>query len=99
MGSEQGAGSPVAAALDGASRDPAVSGDAMRWSPDLPPPAPAGDEVFSGLEAAVGLGATLGLDGAAVQRLVTGALFALPSAAGRPQLTAGGAGEQEPLPG
>jgi hypothetical protein len=80
-------GDPVATALDGATRDSAVSGDAMRWSPDLadsPPDLPvglagAGEEALSGVDAAVGLGAALGLDGAALQRLVTGALFALPA--------------------
>jgi hypothetical protein len=88
---------PVAAALDGATRDSAVSGDAMRWSPDLagsPPGLPpglagGGDDVLSGVDAAAGLGTALGLDGAAVQRLVTGALFALPGAPGRRELTAG----------
>jgi hypothetical protein len=81
------AGDPIATALDGATRDSAVSGDAMRWSPDLadsPPALPvglagAGEEGLSGVDAAVGLGAALGLDGAALQRLVTGAMFALPS--------------------
>jgi hypothetical protein len=93
----------VTAALDGATRDSAVSGDAMRWSPDLavsPRGLPAGlaaaeDEALTGLDAAVGLGTALGLDGEALHRLVTGALFALPGApgAGRRQLTAGPAGE------
>jgi hypothetical protein len=82
------AGDSVATALDGATRDSAVSGDAMRWSPELagsPPGLPlglagTGEEGLSGVDAAVGLGVALGLDGAELQRLVTGALFALPAA-------------------
>jgi hypothetical protein len=97
---------PVATALDGATRDSAVSGDAMRWSPDLadsPPglpvgPATGGAEALPGVDAAVGLGTALGLDGVAMQRLVTGALFALPGVpgTGRRQLTAGPAGAPGP---
>ena len=64
------AGDPIATALDGATRDSAVSGDAMRWSPDLADSPPA---------LPVGL-AGAGEEGlAALQRLVTGAMFALPS--------------------
>jgi hypothetical protein len=95
---------PVAAALDGATRDPAVSGDAMRWSPDLAdapaaprPGLPLGrDDALSGVDAAAGLGAALGLDGAAVQRLVTGALLALPAPPGREELTAGEGDPEDP---
>jgi hypothetical protein len=94
---------PVAAALDGATRDSAVSGDAMRWSPDLaaaPPGLPVGlaggsEDVLSGVDAAVGLGTALGLDGPAVQRLVTGAVYSLPGAPGRRQLTAGPAADPD----
>jgi|SRR5947209_996764 len=86
-------GDPVAAALDGATRDVAVSGDAMRWSPDLadqPPGLPAtGMGVLPGVDSAIGLGAALGLDGTVVQRLATGPLLALPVGVERPQLTAG----------
>jgi hypothetical protein len=74
---------PLAEALDGCTGDYAVSGDAMRWSPELAETqvrAPL-DEL-SGLEAAAGLGSMLGLDGAGVRRLVTGAFFSLTSAAG-----------------
>jgi len=88
------AGDPVATALDGATRDSAVSGDAMRWSPELadePPGLLAGGlgAALPGVDTAIGLGAALGLDGPAVQRLVTGSLLALPGGVERPQLTAG----------
>ena len=72
---------PIAQALDGATGDYAVSGDAMRWSPDLagesePPVARLG-----GVEVAASLGTVLGLDTAGVRRLVSSALFSLTSAA------------------
>jgi hypothetical protein len=74
---------PVAEALDGATGDYGVSGDAMRWSPELaetPSRSPLGEMV--GLDAASGFGSVLGLDGAGVRRMVTGALVSLGSAAG-----------------
>jgi len=74
---------PVAEALDGATGDYGVSGDAMRWSPELaetPSRSSAGE--LSGLDVASGFGSVLGLDGAGVRRLVTGALVSLTSAAG-----------------
>jgi hypothetical protein len=92
---------PVATALDGATRDSAVSGDAMRWSPDLAalpadlPSVLAAAGELPGGEAATGPGAALGPDGAVRRPRGTGALLALPSGpgAGRRELTAGPGGE------
>lgn len=76
----------IALSIDGATGDITMSGDAMRWSPDLAdgqaravatlPPGrlPAGD-------AAAGL-ALLGLDAPAVRRLVSGAVSSLATVAG-----------------
>ena len=69
-------GNPVAAAIDGATGDWSMSGDAMRWSPELAEQGPVGGEL-PGLEVAVGIGAGLGLDLDSVRRLVTGALTSL----------------------
>jgi hypothetical protein len=67
---------PVAAAIDGATGDWSMSGDAMRWSPEL-----ADKEVsigeLRGLDVAAGLGVGLGLDINGVRRLVSGALNSL----------------------
>jgi hypothetical protein len=71
---------PVAEAIDGATGDWSMSGDAMRWSPDLAERG-AGGEDLRGLDAAVGLGAGLGLDLTGVRRLVAGALTSLGSVA------------------
>src|SRR4051794_20365280 len=72
----------VAQALDGATGDYAVSGDAMRWSPDLAEqPGRSQGGGLPGVDVAVGLGSMLGRDAAGVRRLVSGALFSLPSAA------------------
>src|SRR3954470_23123912 len=73
----------IARALDGATGDYAVSGDAMRWSPDLAdsPARSPGGAALPGVDVAAGLGAVLGLDAAGVRRLVSGALFSLTSAA------------------
>ena len=76
---------PVATSIDGAIGDWSVSGDAMRWSPSLaergpeamPPPG-----ALAGLDVAAGLGSVLGLDPAAVRRLVSGALTRLSGAVG-----------------
>lgn len=66
----------VAAAIDGATGDWSMSGDAMRWSPEL-----AEKEVsigeLRGLDVAAGLGVGLGLDINGVRRLVSGALNSL----------------------
>ena len=75
---------PVIEVLDGATGDYAVSGDAMRWSPELaqtPPVPPV--RAMPGLDIAAGLGSVLGLDAAGVRRLVSGALFSLTAAAGQ----------------
>jgi hypothetical protein len=67
---------PVATAIDGATGDWSMSGDAMRWSPEL-----ADKEVsigeLRGLDVAAGLGVGLGLDINGVRRLVSGALNSL----------------------
>ncbi|MFD2093960.1 hypothetical protein [Blastococcus deserti] len=67
---------PVAQAIDGATGDWSMSGDAMRWSPELAErDGPAGE--LRGRDVAAGLGAGLGLDITGVRRLVTGALNSL----------------------
>jgi hypothetical protein len=71
-----GAANPVADAIDGATGDWSMSGDAMRWSPELAEQGPVGGEL-PGLDVAVGIGAGLGLDMDSVRRLVTGALTSL----------------------
>ena len=67
---------PVAQAIDGATGDWSMSGDAMRWSPDLAEQGPAGGELH-GIELAAGLGTGLALDVAGMRRLVSGALTSL----------------------
>jgi hypothetical protein len=96
---------PVTEALDGATGDYAVSGDAMRWSPELaetPSRSPLAE--LAGLDVAAGLGSVLGLDGAGMRRLVTGAFLSLTSAAGDVvselrQRTRGPADDHEPPAG
>ena len=92
---EGGRTDPVTDALDGATGDYAVSGDAMRWSPDL-----AGEARTTGVAGPdpAGLGAVLGLDALGMRRLVSSALFSLTSAASEVvtelrQLTRGSAAE------
>jgi serine/threonine-protein kinase RsbW len=68
-------------ALDGAGGDLTISGDAMRWSPGQAA-APAPPSSFPGLDAAAGLGSVLGLDPAAVRRLVSGAVTRMATIAG-----------------
>ena len=69
-------GNPVTTAIDGATGDWSMSGDAMRWSPELAEqPDPTGE--LRGLDVAAGLGAGLGLDMNGVRRLVSGALTSL----------------------
>jgi hypothetical protein len=71
---------PVAQAIDGATGDWSMSGDAMRWSPELAERGAAAGEL-RGLESAVGLGGGLGLDMTGVRRMVSGALSSLGSVA------------------
>ena len=71
---------PVAQAIDGATGDWSMSGDAMRWSPELAERGPAGGEL-RGLDPAVGSGSGLGLDLNGVRRMVSGALTSLGSVA------------------
>ena len=67
---------PVTDAIDGATGDWSMSGDAMRWSPDLVERTPAGGDL-GGLGSGSGVGPTLGLDVSGMRRLVTGALSSL----------------------
>ena len=67
---------PVAQAIDGATGDWSMSGDAMRWSPDLADQGPSSGEL-RGMELAAGLGSGLGLDVVGMRRLVSGALTSL----------------------
>ena len=67
---------PVARSIDGATGDWSMSGDAMRWSPELADQGPASGEL-RGVDIAAGLGAGLGLDVAGMRRLVSGALTSL----------------------
>ena len=66
----------VAEAIDGATGDWSMSGDAMRWSPDLAEHGPAAGEL-RGVDIGAGVGTGLGLDMAGVRRLVSGALTSL----------------------
>ena len=67
---------PVAEAIDGATGDWSMSGDAMRWSPDLAERAPSAGEL-GGLDSGSGVGSSLGLDVFGVRRLVSDALTTL----------------------
>ena len=67
---------PVAEAIDGATGDWSMSGDAMRWSPDLAAGGGATGEL-RGVDVAAGLGSGLGLDMTGMRRLVSGALNSL----------------------
>lgn len=69
-------GNPVTDAIDGATGDWSMSGDAMRWSPDLVERPPAHGDL-GGLESGSGIGPVLALDVSGVRRLVTGALTSL----------------------
>ncbi|WP_324273659.1 hypothetical protein [Blastococcus brunescens] len=69
-------GNPVTAAIDGATGDWSMSGDAMRWSPELAEQQDSSGEL-RGIDIAAGLGAGLGLDMNGVRRLVSGALTSL----------------------
>ena len=90
---------PVAEAIDGATGDWSMSGDAMRCSPDLASRGPAAGEL-RGVESAAGVGSSLGLDMTGMRRLVTGALNSLGAVASDVvsefrQLTRGGSDEPE----
>jgi hypothetical protein len=71
-----GAENAIARSIDGATGDWSMSGDAMRWSPELAERGTATGEA-GGLDAAAGLGAGLGLDVDGLRRLVSGALNSL----------------------
>jgi hypothetical protein len=74
---------PVTDAIDGATGDITMSGDAMRWSPELADgQARTAAASYPGVEVAAGFGSLLGLDGAGVRRLVAGAVNSLASVAG-----------------
>lgn len=81
-----GASNPVTQSIDGATGDITMSGDAMRWSPELAHgqvgergPGPA---ALPGVDVAAGFGALIGLDGPGVRRLVSGAVTSLATVAG-----------------
>src|SRR3954471_4726373 len=89
----------VAEAIDGATGDWSMSGDAMRWSPHLAAHAPAAGEL-PGADVPAGLGGGLGLDMTGVRRLVSGALNSLGAVASDVvtefrQLTRGPADEED----
>ncbi len=91
---------PVAEAIDGATGDWSMSGDAMRWSPELAERDHSAGEL-RGIDMAAGLGAGLALDMNGVRRLVTGALNSLGAVATDVvtefrQLTRGPAEDDEP---
>jgi hypothetical protein len=67
---------PVAEAIDGATGDWSMSGDAMRWSPDLAARGQSSGDL-RGIDSAAGVGTSLGLDMTGMRRLVTGALNSL----------------------
>jgi hypothetical protein len=71
---------PVSQAIDGATGDWSMSGDAMRWSPELAEHGPASGEL-RGMDVASGFGSGLGLDMDGIRRLVSGALNSLGSVA------------------
>jgi hypothetical protein len=76
---------PVTESIDGATGDITMSGDAMRWSPELAEGqgrVVAAPGALPGVDVAAGFGALLGLDGPGVRRLVTGAVTSLATVAG-----------------
>ena len=91
---------PIAEAIDGATGDWSMSGDAMRWSPDLADRGPVTGEL-GGLDSGVGMGSALGLDVLGVRRLVSDALTSLGTVATDVvselrALTRGSPNEEEP---
>ena len=94
-----GAVNRTAEAIDGATGDWSMSGDAMRWSPDLAERGPVEGEL-RGVDVAAGMGSGLGLDMNGVRRLVSGALTSLGAVATDVvselrQLTRGGPGDDD----
>ena len=94
---------PVAESIDGAVGDWSMSGDAMRWSPELAERGPSGvgPGVLDGLDVAAGFGSALGLEVGGVRRLVSGALSSLGSVASDVvqelrELTRGGSQDDDP---
>jgi hypothetical protein len=76
---------PVTESIDGATGDITMSGDAMRWSPELADGqgrAAGVPGALPGVDVAAGFGALLGLDGPGVRRLVSGAVTSLATVAG-----------------
>ncbi|SHN68998.1 hypothetical protein SAMN05660350_01620 [Geodermatophilus obscurus] len=76
---------PVTESIDGATGDITMSGDAMRWSPELADGqarAVGSPGALPGVDVAAGFGALLGLDALGVRRLVTGAVTSLATVAG-----------------
>src|SRR3954465_4833750 len=74
--SRREAGNPGAQSIDGATGDWSMSGDAMRWSPDLAEKGPAAGEL-RGIDVGAGFGSGRGRDMNGVRRLVSGALNSL----------------------
>ena len=80
---EPGATNPVTESIDGATGDITMSGDAMRWSPELADGQGHGAAAsFPGVDVAAGFGSLLGLAGSGVRRLVSGAVTSLATVAG-----------------
>jgi hypothetical protein len=81
-----GAINSVTQSIDGATGDITMSGDAMRWSPELAEgqgsAGSLGSGALPGVDVAAGFGALLGLDGPGVRRLVSGAVTSLATVAG-----------------
>ncbi len=77
---------PVTESIDGATGDITMSGDAMRWSPELAEghgaAGPLVPGALPGVDVVAGFGALLGLDGPGVRRLVSGAVTSLATVAG-----------------
>ena len=77
---------PVTESIDGATGDITMSGDAMRWSPELADgqvgERALGPAALPGVDVAAGFGALIGLDGPGVRRLVSGAVTSLATVAG-----------------
>jgi hypothetical protein len=76
---------PVTESIDGATGDITMSGDAMRWSPELADGqarAVGSPGALPGVDVAAGFGALLGLDAPGVRRLVSGAVTSLATVAG-----------------